>query len=75
MVQTDPRLFPLNPIKNKCALLQWQKKIHSEKGKKWIWGIFKSFIFTQNNKLKPHFIPKKQGFALVIKKNLSTSNP
>lgn len=35
MVQTDPRVFPLDPIKDKFALLQWQKKIHSEKGKKW----------------------------------------
>lgn len=24
---------------------------------------------SKNNKLKPHFIPKKQGFALVIKKS------
>lgn len=47
VVQTDPRIFPLDPIKNIFALLQWWKKIHSEKGKKWIRGIFKSFIFTQ----------------------------
>lgn len=47
MVQTDPRIFPLDPIKNKFALLQWHKKIHREKGKKWIRGIFKSLIFPK----------------------------
>lgn len=39
------------------------------KGKKWIKAIFPVIHFhSKNNKLKPHFIPEKQGFALVIKK-------
>lgn len=47
MMQTDPRIFPLDPIKNKFALSQWQKKIHSEKVRNGLGVFFKSFIFTQ----------------------------
>lgn len=47
MVQTDPGIFPLDPIKNEFALLQWQKKIHSEKVRNGLGLFFKSFIFTQ----------------------------
>lgn len=44
-VQTDPRIFPLDPIKNKFALLQWQKKIHSEEVRNEL-GVFSSHSFS-----------------------------
>lgn len=47
MVQTDPKIFPLDPIKNKFASLQWQKKIHSEKVRNGLRLFFQSSIFTQ----------------------------